>query len=84
MSISNIYTTPLQTLEWGIYCCGGDTTDKHSTQQKRLEKSMMTYESNPFSSYLIFHKPNPLQPGVAIFTPENIRNPKCSKAHSQV
>ena len=30
------------------YCCVPFATDKHSTQQKRLEKLVITYEAIPF------------------------------------
>ena len=53
MSVSNICTIFLQTWELGILL-----TDKQSVQQKRLKKLVMTYESKPFSSYLIFNKFN--------------------------
>ena len=44
--------------------------NKHSTQQKRLEKLVITYESYPFSSYLLFNKFNTSSKWMFIFTNE--------------
>ena len=61
---------PFSNLRIRYIVAGPSATDKQSTQWKRLEKLVITYEINPFSSYFIFNKLNRSSKWFFIFTNE--------------